>query len=274
MKRRRQTVLARQLLSTALAIAAPLGACWAQPWVEPARVPGPSRHPPPERDGQLRATIGLAASLASGNSDVRNLNISADVTRATADDKISLYGRVQHAKVNRATTDEQLRAGARYDNDISAHSFTYIGSDIERNTLANIKLRSQLGGGLGYHLIRREDLSFDLFGGLSYTNDKYMAPALIDDRVRGGFRYASVMLGQESTHKISETATAKQRLMVQPNLKSRGEFRANWDADIAVAINSTMSLTVGLAAAHNSEPGPGRKSTDTLLTTGIAMKFQ
>ena len=39
-------------------------------------------------------------------------------------------------------------------------------------------------------------------------------------------------------------------------------------------MTSTMNLTVGATMAYNSEPGPGRKSTDTLLTVGVAVKFE
>ncbi|QPF74750.1 DUF481 domain-containing protein [Roseateles sp. DAIF2] len=249
------------------------GLASAQIAMEPARVPAPARPAELTRDGAIRATVGLAASLASGNSSASNLNLNADLVRATDTDKVSLYGRVQRAKANRATTDEQLRAGLRYDHDLSPRTFVYVGGELEHNRLANLDHRRQFGGGLGYHLIRNEAHSFDLFGGLSHTRDKYLNPALIDGEVRDAFAYASVMLGQESTHQISPSTSAKQRLMLQPNLKSRGEYRANWDADIAVAINSTLSLTVGVAVTHNSEPSPGRKPTDTLLTTGIAVKF-
>jgi putative salt-induced outer membrane protein YdiY len=41
-----------------------------------------------------------------------------------------------------------------------------------------------------------------------------------------------------------------------------------------VAINETMNLTVGLSATYNSDPGPGLETTDTLLTTGISVKFE
>jgi putative salt-induced outer membrane protein len=225
------------------------------------------------KDGEMRAAIGLGASLASGNSRAGNLNLTVDVVRATETDKVSLYGRVQYARSNGNTTDEQGRTGLRYDHDISSKTFTYVGGDLERNRLGNLKGRAQIGGGLGYHWIREEDLSFDVFGGLSYTDDRYIAPALIDGSVRSRFDYPSLMLGEESTHKVSDTTRFKQKLTLLPNLHSRGEYRANLDADIAVAINKTMSLTVGVAIQHNSEPSPGRKSTDSLLTTGIAMKF-
>ena len=42
---------------------------------------------------------------------------------------------------------------------------------------------------------------------------------------------------------------------------------------LSVAMSKTMNLNVGMALAHNSDPGVGRKATDTLLTTGVSVKF-
>ena len=65
----------------------------------------------------------------------------------------------------------------------------------------------------------------------------------------------------------------EQRLTVLPNLSNSGEWRASWNGGIAVAMTNVLSLTVGLTVAYNSEPGPGRKKTDTLFTTGLSVRF-
>lgn len=224
-------------------------------------------------DGRWRAAFGLGASLSSGNSRAGNLSLTADAVRATPANKISLYGKANYAKTDDAPSEEQLRLGGRYDHNFAQSWFTYVSGELEHNTPANLDLRSQLGAGLGYHVLRGEAHSFDMFSGLSYAEDRYIGPTLIDDRIRRRFGYPSLMLGEESTHKLSPTAHFKQRLTLLPNLESRGEFRANLDAGLAVAINKTINLNVGLAVAHNSEPGPGRKSTDALLTTGVSVTF-
>lgn len=86
--------------------------------------------------------------------------------------------------------------------------------------------------------------------------------------------YASLPLGEESTHKLSATTSARQRLVVVANLKDTGEYRATWDAGLALAMTQGLNLTVGLSVLYNSDPGLGRKSTDTLFATGIAFKFE
>lgn len=224
-------------------------------------------------DGQFRAALGLGASLSSGNSKATNLSLVGDGVRATSNSKWSLYGTMQYARSGGNTTADQLRLGTRYDQDLSAALFGFGSLDFERNRFANLALRSQLGAGLGWHVIQNDSTRFDVFGGLAYTSDKYKTAMVVDGRSRDSYGYVSMLLGEESTHKLTETTSFKQRLTVVPNLKNRGEFRANWDAGLAVAMSKTMNLNVGFAYAHNSEPGPGRKATDTLLTTGVSVKF-
>lgn len=226
-----------------------------------------------KNDGQFRAALGLGASLASGNTKATNLSLTGDAVRATDQNKLSLYGNLQYARSGGTTTADQLRLGARYDQNLSAKLFAFGGLDLERNKFANLNLRAQLSAGLGWHVIKSPTTTFDVFGGLGYVSDKYKDPMVIDGRSRDSYGYMSLLLGEESTHKLSDSTSFKQRLTLVPNLKNRGEFRANWDAGLAVAMSKTMNLNVGLGFAHNSEPGPGRKSTDSLLTTGVSVKF-
>ncbi|HNU09852.1 MAG TPA: DUF481 domain-containing protein [Rubrivivax sp.] len=226
-----------------------------------------------KEDGQWRAALGMGASHASGNTRETGLSLNADAVRATASDKITLYGNAQYARSNGVTTGEQARMGGRYDRNLDAFWFGFAGLDLERNRFANVKLRGLASLGLGRHLIRSEDTTLDVFAGVGYTADRYVDPTWIDDATRTSYGYASLVVGEESTHRLTETTSFKQRLAIVPNLRNRGEYRANWDAGLAVAMSQTMNLNVGFALARNSEPGPGRKRTDTLLTTGISVKF-
>jgi len=87
-------------------------------------------------------------------------------------------------------------------------------------------LRSQLIGGLGYHAVKTTTTSWDLFGGVTYTNDRFIDPTTIDGALRSSYSYPTLLLGEESARKLSDSTTAKQRLVLYPNLKNSGEYRA------------------------------------------------
>lgn len=250
--------LIRTLLTSTLAIGA-VGLAQAQATVK--------------NDGQMHASFGLGASLSSGNSQASNLAMSGDAVRATDQDKTTLYGTVQYARSGGVTTGEQLRLGGRYDKNLDVQLFAFGGLDLARNKFSNLQLRSLLSGGLGYHALKTPTVTWDLFGGLGYTSDRFINAMVIDGANRSSYHYLSLLLGEESSHKLSDTTSFKQRLTLVPNLKNRGEFRANLDAGLSVAMSKALNLNVGFALAHNSEPGAGRKPTDTLLTTGVSVKF-
>jgi putative salt-induced outer membrane protein len=225
-------------------------------------------------DGKLRAALGLGASVSSGNSRTSNFSLTAHGVRATDQDKATVYGSALYARTAGVTSAEQLRAGGRYDYNLSAaDTFAFGTADLERDKLANLSLRGVLGGGAGLHVIKTPATTFDVYGGLAYNADKYVAATVIDGQSRSSYSYAALLLGEESQHRLSDTTSAWQRLTVYPNLRNRGEFRASFASGLSVAMSSAMSLNVGLGYAFNSEPGMGRKKGDTLLTTGVSVKF-
>jgi putative salt-induced outer membrane protein YdiY len=224
-------------------------------------------------DGQWRSSFGLGASNASGNTRASSLTLVGDAVKATAGDRLSGYGRALYARSAGVTTGEELGLGGRYDYDLSSALFGYGGIDLLRNKLGNLSLRSQLSAGLGWHVIKSPTTTFDLFGGVAYSNDKFINATRIDGALRSSYAYTSLMLGEESTHKLSDTTSFKQRFVMLPNLKNSGEYRASWDAGLAVAMSKAVNLNAGFSWRYDSQPGTGLKSTDTLLTTGVSMKF-
>lgn len=224
-------------------------------------------------DGKLRAALGLGASVSSGNSRTSNFSLTAHGVRATDQDKLTVYASSLYARAAGVTSAEQLRAGTRYDHNLGPSTFAFGMADLERDKLANLSLRGVFGAGAGYHVIKTTDTLLDVYGGLAYNADKYVAATVIDGQSRSSYGYASLLLGEESQHRLSDTTSVWQRLTVYPNLRNRGEFRANFGSGLSVAMTSTMNLNVGLGYAFNSDPGVGRKKGDALLTTGVSVKF-
>jgi putative salt-induced outer membrane protein len=128
-------------------------------------------------DGLWHGSIVLGGAFASGNSSARTLTGSADASLATAADKISLFGNVNYGRNKVAgvntTTADQVRAGGRYDYNLSDTTFVFGGVDGETNKAAGLDSRYNLTTGLGYKIIRTDDTTFDVFGGIGYSNAKF-----------------------------------------------------------------------------------------------------
>ena len=225
-------------------------------------------------DGVWRGALGAGLSFTDGNSRSTAFNLNAEAVRQTANDKVRLYGTGVYSKNSGKETANLFRAGGRYDYDLTPRVFGFGGLDFERDKPGNLELRIAPSVGLGYHVIKNPNTTFDVFAGVGYVRDSFFNTVFIDGSQRSTYSHAELLFGEQSTHKLSDSTSFRQSFTIYPNLANRGEFRSVFDAGLAVAMSSNLSLTVGLVNRYNSEPGLNIKKSDLLFVTGIAAKFE
>lgn len=226
-----------------------------------------------KQDGQWRHLFGAGASFSSGNSDASSLNLSLDSVRATEMDKWSVTGRALHSRSDDETTAERFGLDTQYDRDLSLRWFGFGKAGYLRDEPSNLESRFSTGGGVGYHFYRRDENFWDLTTGLGYTRDSYVEPTEIDGAQVSRYGRFEMLLGEESNHKFTDTASLKQKLSLYPNLRDSGEYRAEFDTALSVAINSTLSLTAGVTYRYTTQPGDGLERGDTLFVTGVSVRL-
>jgi putative salt-induced outer membrane protein len=226
-----------------------------------------------KRDGQFRFALGAGASYASGNTRSSSINISADAVQADEQSKWQLGGKGLYGRSEGVTTAENATLGTQYDRNFATEYFGFGKVDALRDTLANVSSRVSVFGGVGWHAIKRETLTWDISAGLGYTQDRYVVAAEVNDELRTSYGRPELLLAEESTHKWTPTTSFHQKLSVYPALRSGGAYRGIFDSGLSVSMTSTLSLTAGLNYRYNSDPGDGLKKGDTLFVTGIALKI-
>jgi putative salt-induced outer membrane protein len=225
-------------------------------------------------DDQWRGAGSLGASATGGNARASSLTLAADAVRSTAEDRTTAWGSVLQSRADGRVTADQLRLGARQDRRIDTNWFAFGGLDVERNQLANLALRGQLGGGLGLHLLATPVHTVDVMGGLAYSTDRYETPSLVAGELRDGRSYASLLLGEESSHRLQQGLTLRQRATLLPRLGDLSDYRATWSAGLSMAVSKAVALNVGYGLTYASEPGLSRRKLDTLATTGLTVRFE
>jgi len=226
-----------------------------------------------EPDGQWRHLFAAGASVASGNSDATSVNLSTDSVRATDIDKWMITGRALYASSEGETTGDRIGLGTQYNRDVSARWFVFGSADALRDEPANLSSRLSAAAGPGYHLWQRDTEFWDISGGLSYTQDRFFDATEIDGRQRSSYGRVELLLAEESSHRLTDTTAFTQKLRVLPNLRDTGAYRAEFESNLTVAINTTLSLTAGLAYRYNSDPGDGFERRDTLFVTGVSVRL-
>lgn len=228
-------------------------------------------------DGLWRGTGGAALSATSGNSSTSALSLNADMVRATTQDKITLGANANYARSKTAgvstTSANQWSGFGQYDFNLSSRLYAFGKLGLNGDAVTDLNLRSSIAGGLGYKLIDTQETSFNVFGGAAYSTDKYDINKTIGGKTGTSFSRSSLFVGEESSHTLSESTSFKQRLEIYPGISGDKAVIAKFTAGLAVAISSTLNLTVGLVDNYNSRPPLGNKKNDIGVFTGISVKF-
>jgi putative salt-induced outer membrane protein len=229
-------------------------------------------------DGEWRGVGGAAFAATSGNTSSNSALLNLDLVRATERDKITLgamanYARSKNAAGVTETTADKWGGFGQYDYNLTPRVYVFGKLGLEGDRLVDLNLRTALAGGAGYKLVDTPETAFSVFTGLGYTTDKYGVTQTIDGSTGTRFSRASVLLGEESSHQLSPTVTLKQRLEVSPGFTGDRAVLAKFTAGLGVAMNSTLSLNVGLTDTYNSKPPAGFKRNDIGVFTGINVKF-
>jgi len=222
---------------------------------------------------------GLA--LTRGNSETANFTLAAKAVRETPRDKLTVYGDYIFANNSSVppavTTANALDAGLRGDLNLRPRLFVFAFTDFQTNQLQHLDLRSVFGGGLGYHVIKTANTTFDLFGGISYDRDSFGAynlanPApppvllLIPSSVQNS---AEAVIGEEFGAKLSKRTTLSERFSFYPNLSHTGDYRFQLDSSISTQMKKWLSWQATLSDRYISYPPLGLNANDLLLSTGL-----
>lgn len=229
---------------------------------------------PEPTDGRWRGSVGAGLSASSGNTRAQTWTVDASAGRATPDDRWSLTGKALYARSAGVTSGEQVRLGARHDWNLGARAFAFAGALAERDAVAELASRLGVNGGLGYKLIDDPAVRWDVFGGLGGTAERYTVPRTVDGEALSRDAFATVLVGEESSHTFSAGLSARQRFVAYPNLRRSGEWRCDLDAGLVLALTDMLGLNVGLTMRYDSAAPAGTDSTDTLLTTGLTYRFE
>jgi len=221
---------------------------------------------------------GLA--LTSGNSSTLSYTLATKAVRETPRDKLTFYTAYVYANDNSTppsrTTANYLRSGVRGDLNISPKVFIFAFADFESNELQHLDLRQVYGGGLGYHVIKNDRTTFDVFGGASYDRDSFgpyfllSPPSVFPGQARN---IAEIVAGEELNMKINNRTTFGERFVFYPDMSDLGEYRYNLTANSTTVIKKWLSWQITFADTYLSNPPVGLKSTDLLLSTGLRVNW-
>ena len=215
-------------------------------------------------------------SVTRGNSATLTYNLSAKAARVTTRDKISVYSTAVYATDATTppsrTTAHAIRGGIRGDLNVDDRLFVFGFSDFEFDQFQHLDLRNVLGGGLGYHVINTKNTVFDVFGGGDFEQE-YFSPNPPIEPTSLTRKSGEIVLGEELNTKVNNRTTFSEKFSLFPNVSNVGEYRFQLDATAATRLKTWLSWQVTYSDRYLSDPLPGLKKNDVLLSTGLRLTF-
>lgn len=236
-----------------------------------------SLHPNWGHDWNGSANVNFA--FARGNSNTTTIGSGINVARPTLHDKTSAYfnSLYTHDGILHSTTANVTNAEARYEHNFKAKNFGYAKQDFNTDALQDLVLRSITGGGYGYHAHKSPKAQIDLTGGLVWTHEHYSAipvsatePTAVPTEINN---FLALDVGEQYTQKLGAKSSFTEEGTFDPDMNQLGQYRVNVNATLDTHISKIFGWQTTLNDIDVSNPPPGTRDNDIILTTGLSVSF-
>ncbi len=227
-----------------------------------------SINPPPVKWTGAITANGL---LTDGNSNTQNIGIAIDASRRSEQDRISfdagyLYGRQKNPDTGESstTTDSWFLFG-KYDYFFTKKFYGSVSSRVERDRIADLKLRVTPAGGVGYQWIEKPNMNFLTEAGLAWVYEDFEnAPS--DD-------HFALRLAYHFDKKLNDKVNFFHDLEYLPSIEDSSDFNINADAGVRVTLTKNKFTEFRFEWKHDNQPAPGAAENDLRYLLGVGWAF-
>lgn len=212
--------------------------------------------------------LDAGVELTRGNSKTRNFRFAFGAVRKVSREQLTLYAESLYsiddvAGAQPHVTANVNRGGARFDHDFLSRWFVFANADFMTDGLQDLTLRSVGGGGIGYHLINRDNISLNLLGGANFTRENY---------VEVQRALAAGQVGEEFTLKLGKSTALLQNLAFFPDLTdSGGNYRSNFSLGTVTKIGKWLGWQSNFSDIYVTNPPSGKKRNEFVFTSGLRL---
>jgi putative salt-induced outer membrane protein YdiY len=139
--------------------------------VELARVT--AINPPDEQPIKLNGRINVGFNKASGNTDLKNTHIDAELLARTVSHRVTLGGAYNRASEDNRKTEDNAMGHLKHDYFLTQAFYWYLNGLAERDRFKNLSLRTTIGPGVGYQFFEGELMNLSVETGPSYVYTNY-----------------------------------------------------------------------------------------------------
>lgn len=225
-------------------------------------------NPPPVRwEGSL--TVG--AMVSRGNTETENVNARGEAIRRGKEDRITvgggyLYGREKvKGTGERNTTADNWFAMGKYDRFLSKKLYAYGIERVERDSIAELDLRSTTSAGVGYQWWEGAKSNFLTEAGPSWLYEDYSNG--------GGGDHFAVRLAYRYDRKLNDKVKFIHSTEYLPSVQDFGDYNLSSEAGIRVDLTGQFFVEMKVEWRRDATPAPGTEEDDFRYLAGVGWKF-
>ncbi|MCK4947654.1 MAG: DUF481 domain-containing protein [Candidatus Aureabacteria bacterium] len=212
--------------------------------------------PPGKTPVKWTGKIEAGGAFTSGNSDTKSLTGKTMIKRETDKTRLNLNGITMYGKEEDVETVNYSKGSGKFDYFLNERLYLYALGTAMQDRIANINLRANGGGGLGYYLIKMDNLTLQVEGDAEAEYTKKQDEKTVTDPV---LRFAGIL-----HYKINDTVRLEATGQYYPNLKNNDLYHADSTASIIFKLYERLNAKVTVQINYENSPADDKKKTDVM----------
>jgi len=206
---------------------------------------------------------------SSGNTDKGSASVTGSASKEIGKGEFTLSGKLFYSQSNNKMDGQKWEALTKYTLDFGDEDVWFSTYQVmaDHDRFADVDYRITPSAGLGYHLAREEDWTWDVDASLGYEITRYRINSANDDETMVAIFHTF------AKKKILENAFISEDLSVIPGLESGAGYRVKSESTFSNPLQDNLDLEIKYLVDYDSEPAVGKSSTDKQLVAGVKYKF-
>lgn len=221
-----------------------------------------------ETEEKWTGNVFAGFNMQSGNTKKTAGNLSAAAARKMESAELTLKANISYSESNKMMDGQKWDALARYALDFGEDNkwYNFYQLYVDHDYFADIDYRLTPSAGLGYHIAKTEDWIWDADAGIGYRITTYRSTSTSDSD-------PTALLHTFMKKTVFEKAAISEDLTVYPGLSKDSGVLVRSETAFTNPLTESFDLQLKYIVDHNTEPGVGKKKTDTQFIAGLNYKF-
>ena len=216
---------------------------------------------------RLTGTVTIGGNSTSGNSSTKAFNGATRLTLSANHQRLLIEGKYNYGQAGDQVTARNSLASLKHNYFVSKKVFIESFGMLEKDTLQNLQLRSTIGSGLGYQFIDTPRTTLSLSIGLAHVSEHFTnSPSNQTPSGRWSLRWEHSLW--------PDKVKLFHRHEGFYDINAGNALRLNADQGLRITVYRNLFFNVEYDLRLNTQPAPGRKTTDESVIFGVGYELK